>query len=506
MKQLLLLLALLTSLSAISPQRVIVLYNLNSSESKALADYYAIKRQIPANNLIGLDVPAIRSLPVEQYQTQVVQFLSKEFSRRKLWTLNREGVYDRKQFDLIVSIYGVPYMVGGTPMPPFKNDKGELITNKKRNFVQDDASSFDSELALIGTRAYPKPGAVKNHFYKSPLDYTTTPFPGMILTGRLDGPNIAIIRQLIDDAIATEKTGLYGSCYLDYAFKGGGYKMGDDWLGRIAEANEQVGILNVIEKTKDVYFSNYPFERAALYYGWYRHHFCGPFTNPNVKLLPGSIAVHIHSFSAKDIRHPKKQWVGPILAKGAAVTLGNVKEPFLGNTTHLDLFHQYLLKGLTVAEASWRATPVLSWHNLVIGDPLYRPFQVIAPSHPDDAILLSVAPHDKPRNFSKLIQEAEKRQSPLLYEAAGLACLSQKSPQECLALFQKAIDLSTTPEQRVLNLLHQISYLRSAQQEDQALKLIVQHLPAYEGTPLAHPLMSIKNIIAPPPPPPVTPD
>lgn len=60
--------------------------------------------------------------------------------------------------------------------------------------------------------------------------------------------------------------------------------------------------------------------------------------------------------------------------EGAAVTVGNVYEPFLGACHRFDIFVDRLLDGYTVAEASWMSMPVLSWQGLVFGDPLYRPY------------------------------------------------------------------------------------------------------------------------------------
>ena len=47
-------------------------------------------------------------------------------------------------------------------------------------------------------------------------------------------------------------------------------------------------------------------------------------------------------------------------------------------TTQLDKFTESLLAGRNLGEAAWGATQTLSWMNVVLGDPLYRPF----PSHP----------------------------------------------------------------------------------------------------------------------------
>jgi tetratricopeptide (TPR) repeat protein len=92
------------------------------------------------------------------------------------------------------------------------------------------------------------------------------------------------------------------------------------------------------------------------------------------RFTPGAIAVHIHSFSAATLRDPNANWAAPLLTRGAAATLGNVYEPYLQLTTHLDIFNDRLLHGFTLAESASMATQVLSWMGVVVGDPLYRPY------------------------------------------------------------------------------------------------------------------------------------
>ena len=67
--------------------------------------------------------------------------------------------------------------------------------------------------------------------------------------------------------------------------------------------------------------------------------------------------------------------MGPLLTKGAAATIGNVYEPYLQLTAHLDLFSDRLLHGFTFAESAYMSMPALSWMSVMVGDPLYRPYR-----------------------------------------------------------------------------------------------------------------------------------
>jgi hypothetical protein len=113
---------------------------------------------------------------------------------------------------------------------------------------------------------------------------------------------------------------------------------------------------------------------CALYYGWYAGGMTGPFSDEGFAFTPGAVAVHIHSFSANTLRSPTANWVAPLLSKGAAASLGNVYEPYLQLTAHLDIFNDRLLHGFTFAESAYMSQRVISWMNVAVGDPLYRPY------------------------------------------------------------------------------------------------------------------------------------
>jgi len=303
--------------------------------------------------------------------------------------------------------------------------------------------------------------------------------------------------------VATEKKGLLGMCYLDHAKKGGGYAIGDTWLDKIASLNDEKGIPNIIEKTKDVYVTNYPLKHAALYYGWYSHHFSGPFRNPELKLLPGSIVTHLHSFSAANLRSASAHWSGPILERGATVTLGNVHEPFLHLTSNFDKFHQEVLEGKTVVEAHWSSVPALSWHSVVLGDPLYRPFANTLKSDSEYAVLRELG-HIKTRSkFNQLIELAEKNNSALLYEVIGLRYTNLQAHEKSLYYFRRAQDLSNNSEDKLRNVIHQIDYHRVNEQKEEALTVIKANLLTFKESPGERALLALKNIVDPPPPPPV---
>ena len=66
---------------------------------------------------------------------------------------------------------------------------------------------------------------------------------------------------------------------------------------------------------------------------------------------------------------------GPLVARGVAGTLGCVYEPFLPFSPRVDYFFKAIFAGNSFGEAAYMCQPALSWQNVAIGDPLYRPFR-----------------------------------------------------------------------------------------------------------------------------------
>ena len=136
-----------------------------------------------------------------------------------------------------------------------------------------------------------------------------------------------------------------------------------------------VGIPAVYDEKPAIFPSGFPMTDCSLYYGWYAGGMSrARWLTRDFDFKPGAIAVHIHSYSASSLRHADAGWVAPLLVKGAAASLGNVYEPYLQMTAHLDIFNDRLLHGFTFAESAYMATRALSWMSVVVGDPLYRPF------------------------------------------------------------------------------------------------------------------------------------
>ena len=354
-------------------QSTIVLYNKAVSDSVELAKFYAQQRGIAPDHLIELTCSTEEEISREEYDATIAEPLREIFKQRHWWTLSESPgqapSVTASVIHFVAIIKGVPLKIRSTTA--YRGDQPRSRLPGSRN-----EASVDSELAVLGLYSRQISGPTTNPYFQSfrainDFEKNAT----LLLVCRLDAPTAATVRGMIVDSIATEKSGLWGRAYVDGAHKtAAGFAAGDEWLAEVATQLHKVGNPVVYDDTPAIFPDAYPITECALYYGWYADHVAGPFTRPDFRFLPGAIAVHIYSFSARSLRDPNANWVASLVSKGAAASLGNVYEPYLQLTSHLDTFNNRLLHGFTFAESAYMSMPALSWMSVMVGDPLYRPF------------------------------------------------------------------------------------------------------------------------------------
>ena len=499
--------------AAIPAESVVVLYNSKQAGSKSLAQHYAKARSIPGKNLVGLPMPASEEISRQQFEQQIRDPLRRIFDTREWWErqngangLRQPVSIDRR---ILVTMRGVPSKIARTPETIPSNQL------KKRPFTPNprgDEASVDSELCLLGIEGYDIAGQVTNPYFGRNIAIMNLPKANFLMVGRIDGPSAEICRGMIDDARAVEESGLWGMTYLDLARKGKGYEVGDLWLEKIAVMNRKVGLSTVIDRHPDTYVTNYPMNDAALYFGWYSHHRNGPLLNKDFQFKRGAVAIHLHSYSAFELRNPDRRWCGPILAHGATATVGNVYEPFLALTHHLDVLHHRLLQGYTIGEASLMALPALSWQAVLLGDPLYRPFQTdltvdLNERADRDYKALRHAQNQWGDDPGKLVPKlrtfANKANSGTVFEALGLLARENQEEEQAAAFFVAARDKFQNRSDRLRQDLHIMDVYRTAGNKETAILLLRKMKKDYSGLPETKAVVALLNILDPPSPPPV---
>lgn len=405
--------------------RTIVVYNSNSPHSQRLAYYYAQKRNIPTNQIIGIKTPEHEFIDRFSYENQIEFPLIQELEHKNL--LKRipfkiripetsltidAAIITNCNFHIIVLCKGIPLKIEPDPtlkLPP------QLISKYPEQLLRNEAA-VDSELAALPLRAAGLSviGPMKNPVYRAEeFDWRPERWKGVFIVSRLDGPDWEDVFGLIDRAIEGEVSGPCGRAYFDTrSVTDEGYMEGDLWLKEAYKIVKDWGFDAFIDDEPELWPQTRPMPYPFIYAGWYGSDLQGPFLNESFHFKAGAFAYHIHSFSASTVRSVSKGWVGPLVKKGVTCTVGYVYEPFLAGTLHLPSFLDRLInKGLSFGEAVYLALPSLSWQTTVVGDPLYRPFNEGAGLEK----LFSDKPHAQPwAMIYKVNQELNKGKDPTL--------------------------------------------------------------------------------------------
>ena len=350
----------------------IVVFNKDVPESVELAKFYAQKRGIARDHLVALSISRTEEISRDEYDTMIRDPLREVFKQRGWWTLNeaRGGpvTVTSNSIRFVALIKGVPLKIRAAANYPGDKAGPPPVGNANN-------ASVDSEVAALGAFSEQISGPLQNPYFQSYRAIAEVDNSAVLLVCRLDAPQAATVRRMITDAVEAEKIGLWGRAYIDGAHNSNsGLGVGDHWLAEARDQLHKAGIPLIYDDAPEIFPNSYPMTDCALYYGWYAGAIAGPFTQPDFQFVPGAIAVHIHSFSASTLHDDNANWAGPLLSRGAAATIGNVYEPYLQLTTHLDVFNDRLLHGFTFAESAYMATPIVSWMSVMVGDPLYRPY------------------------------------------------------------------------------------------------------------------------------------
>lgn len=487
-------------------ESVAVIYNKNLPESKKVAQHYAEKRGVPSAQLFGVDVSANdESIARADFNARLHKPVHDWLVGEKLFTLNKAAAapgakvpyLSDSKIRYLVLCYGLPLKVtrdGGLKEAGSENLQEPL---RGRN-----EAAVDAELALLPNNpgTLPLNGPMQNPLYLATNAAFFHPTNGLLLVTRLDGPTADIANHLVDKAMQAEAEGLWGRAYFDArGITNGSYKIGDDWMRTSAEISRRLGFEVVLDNAEPTFNAGFPLSHVAFYAGWYDGNVSGPFTRPTVEFMPGAFAYHLHSISAASLRTATQFWVGPLLAKGATITMGCVDEPYLTGTPNLVAFVDRLIfRRFDFAEAAYASQGSLSWQTTVVGDPLYRPFG-LAPEQRHEKLEREKSPllpwsHLKivclneatglppAQNLKYLDELSLTKKSAVLLEKAGDLERMQKRIPQAIERYAAALKQKPSPQQK-LRLLMIVGDLQAAAGKPQAAvdayKEIVADIPDY---------------------------
>ena len=337
----------------LGPSEVLILVNKDDPISSRVAAMYQKARAIPAANILSLSLGTSRGISREEYRARIAAPV-------------RERLEKSPEIRCIVTTAGVPYTI-------------------RNSGLRQDGGALDNELAAV-LRDEPRD---LNLWQPNPLDLRGQNLSGtrdprtlkMVYVARLDGPDFATITRMVEDAVATERAGLQGPVFVDSRGMDGitSYEEADTLIRVAGDRLAGAGFRTKLDMAEATWTQpaggvGDQAAGAAFYLGWYKlRNFQDIFGKEG--LARGAIAWHIASGEAVDLWSPnEKGWCVNLLRRGAAVTLGPVREPYIAAFPKADVFVELLLGGATVAESYWLSLPNISWAMVILGDPLYRPF------------------------------------------------------------------------------------------------------------------------------------
>jgi uncharacterized protein (TIGR03790 family) len=394
---------------ALVAEELLIIVNRDVPEGIELARYYMSKRNVPAANLILVKTSQEEQISRSDYERQIARPIRDFLSRQ-----DPLG----KRFRCIALMYGMPLRV----LPPtlsamegvrlrelqallkakdpqqksaaqgkadteksLKDEWTELKRDIRYLMKTDWGAAVDSELALVREKSPVLEGWLPNKFFYGFLGKDDGNMPQRVmLVSRLDGPNPTTVKRIIDDSIRVEVLGLAGKAYFDARWsekalqakgnKLSAYEMYDEAIHNTARLVQQSGKLPVVLNDRSTLFGPKEAPDAALYCGWYS---LGKYVDA-FTWAQGAVGFHVASSECTTLKKPGSTvWCKVMLEKGVAATVGPVAEPYLQSFPVPELFFGCLLDGRrTLAECYGLANPFWSWQQILIGDPLYRPFRI----------------------------------------------------------------------------------------------------------------------------------
>lgn len=351
-----------------APERVLLVINDNSPLSRAIGQYYALRRNLPSRNICRLKASPDESIDREDYTRQVERPIAACLRKQSL----QESVY------YIVTTAGVPLKIPGT------------------DGLGGTQASVDSELALLYSdlhtgQPHQLGGPIPNPFFgRRDQPFSHPQFPIYLVT-RLAAYDLEGAKAIIDLALHASN---HGKFVID--LRAGDDEQGNDWLRTAAILLPKDRVV-FDETTQPVYDQS----DVIGYASWGSNDRNRDRRFPGFHWLPGGIVTEFVSTDGRTFARPPDNWtpsmnwlqrstwfagapqsmLADYLLEGATGGSGHVDEPYLTFTPRPDLLLPAYYNGRNLAESFYLAIPALSWQNIVVGDPLCS----LGPPSPDHA-------------------------------------------------------------------------------------------------------------------------
>ena len=376
-------------MDAATPAEVLVIINDASPTSRSVGMDYAGKRHVKNVLHIRCEDSALSQ------QNETIQL--KDYSERIEAPL-RAFLQSHDFINFIVITKGIPIRISGAAF-------GWADSESNRS------ASLDSQVAALD---YDKlPDAVKvefrmsdktasgwaweNRYWNAKVPFTHSQFGGYLVT-RLDGYTQAAAVSLTARALAAEKHLGRGVILLDVdASRGLGDKTTqpaplsskvitaesswDTWNADMVHAPDDLVKRRIPDQIdlSDLFIGS---EESLLgYFSWGSNdaHFSQTAYN-SLHFLPGAIGDTAVSTGARSFFHQAEgqSMIADLIDQGITGVKGYSDEPLLQAVASPTIALDRYLSGFTLAESFYAASHFVGWTDVVIGDPLTRPYRLKA--------------------------------------------------------------------------------------------------------------------------------
>jgi uncharacterized protein (TIGR03790 family) len=332
-----------------APESVLIVVNQPSALSRKIGEYYAERRRIPASNICRLTASTGEEISRSDFNDQIARPIQ-DYLRAH--NLTEKVLY-------IVTTAEVPLKV-----------RGNLG-------LSGEAASVDSELTLLyfdlHGRTHPVPAGMANPFFGKINSPFRHPDFQIYLVTRLAGFDFDDVKGIVDRALVARNRGKF---VID--LKGSDNTQGNTWLLQAARQLPPDRVMldssgTVLDRESDV----------IAYASWGSNDSDRKQRHLGYRWLPGAIMTEYVSTNGRTFARPPDSWnIGANFAgspqsltadyihDGVTGASGHVYEPYLQFTPRPNILLPAYYHGRNLAESYYLAIPMLSWMNIVVGDPL----------------------------------------------------------------------------------------------------------------------------------------
>lgn len=331
--------------SPIDSRRVLVVMNLNSDVSREIGEFYVAKRKIPSSNVMYVNLGKADEMARDEYLIGL-----EEPVRKKIKQLPAPP-------DFIVLAKGIP------------------IRFKERPGYSVDAflGAMDLKFDPI---TEPKDDQIRksvNPYFGKDEPFTSRKY-GFYLVTRLDGYDALDAKKLVLNSFNAKP--LKGPFLIDVdpSKNGGGYLEMHRSLENAGKLLRAKNMEVVEDDSKEFVGCSRP---VSGYASWGSNDQSFKLeTYRGIEFQPGALAETFVSTSGRTFTKTTggQSLIADLIENGVTGVKGYVSEPYTFALAHPDILFDRYTKGYTLAESFAMASRLLKWKDVVVGDPICRPY------------------------------------------------------------------------------------------------------------------------------------